>query len=645
MTSPEGGFLSSFFRYADLGHPLVPTGVQLLRFPQRRPCPSTRPLLRASGRAEGSRGGPVERLEALARSRGPLRRALTLLAVRLVETRGWERLGFARLRDYGVERLGLSARSLQDLAHVGRILSGLPAVSEALETGALTWTKVRLLCRVARPEDEVRWVSLARQLSARALAREVRSLDLQALGANPARAGPLPTDEDGSIEEPREAVRIPCAPSARGRWSHARRLAQRVAGEALPVWESMEAVAAEVASALPLEPSLAREVSELPWDAVRREPDVAADRDQPARSVPSSPSTRAAANGCAAQADRARPAASPFLSGLLAGLDSIDALELDARLRRAVALEQGLEARIAPLLLRVARDRLHHEAGYRSLDELARERLGLSPRRARMLLRLARAGEGMPLLARAWREGRLSWVKAHALVPVLALSKRFAGEWIARAERVTARRLEEDVDAALVLADEDPVAFEASGGVPGRLPEGRQAGAHSSGSEGEASPGPEAETRQLYWLAPRPAARFLRAVLCSVRRRVERETGRLPTPGEAFVAMLDHAIATWSLREGRLPASHRVHERDGWRCALPGCTSYRNLHDHHVVFRSRCGSNALDNRVTLCAWHHLRGVHGGLVRVNGRAPDGLVHSLPVGSYSAGEVALTVSRSG
>ena len=49
----------------------------------------------------------------------------------------------------------------------------------------------------------------------------------------------------------------------------------------------------------------------------------------------------------------------------------------------------------------------------------------------------------------------------------------------------------------------------------------------------------------------------------------------------------------------------------------------QNLHDHHIRFRSGGGSNDPANRVTLCAFHHLRGVHADRVRCVGRAPDGL----------------------
>jgi hypothetical protein len=46
-----------------------------------------------------------------------------------------------------------------------------------------------------------------------------------------------------------------------------------------------------------------------------------------------------------------------------------------------------------------------------------------------------------------------------------------------------------------------------------------------------------------------------------------------------------------------------------------------------VVFRSAGGADALENRTTLCAWHHLRGVHAGRLRCTGRAPDALRFEL------------------
>jgi 5-methylcytosine-specific restriction endonuclease McrA len=81
-------------------------------------------------------------------------------------------------------------------------------------------------------------------------------------------------------------------------------------------------------------------------------------------------------------------------------------------------------------------------------------------------------------------------------------------------------------------------------------------------------------------------------------------------------------------------------QRDGWRCTVPGCTSYRNLHAHHVVFRSAGGSDDAENLTTLCAAHHQRGVHGGgPLRITGRAPAALRFDLPLESFASGDVKL------
>jgi hypothetical protein len=60
---------------------------------------------------------------------------------------------------------------------------------------------------------------------------------------------------------------------------------------------------------------------------------------------------------------------------------------------------------------------------------------------------------------------------------------------------------------------------------------------------------------------------------------------------------------------------------------VPGCSARASLHDHHVVYRSRGGDHAWTNRVTICAAHHLHGIHGFRVRVQGVAPDDLTWEI------------------
>ena len=55
--------------------------------------------------------------------------------------------------------------------------------------------------------------------------------------------------------------------------------------------------------------------------------------------------------------------------------------------------------------------------------------------------------------------------------------------------------------------------------------------------------------------------------------------------------------------------------------------SRRELHDHHLKFRSLGGDETLGNRTTVCAAHHLRGIHMGRIRATGTAPSSITWEL------------------
>lgn len=95
--------------------------------------------------------------------------------------------------------------------------------------------------------------------------------------------------------------------------------------------------------------------------------------------------------------------------------------------------------------------------------------------------------------------------------------------------------------------------------------------------------------------------------------------------------MLAHVRDTW-----KAPPRHRdpIFERDGWQCRVPACSGRRHLHDHHIRFRSRGGDNRRTNRITVCAWHHLRAIHAGLVRGWGTAPDAIRWQLGLDGSSS-----------
>lgn len=96
----------------------------------------------------------------------------------------------------------------------------------------------------------------------------------------------------------------------------------------------------------------------------------------------------------------------------------------------------------------------------------------------------------------------------------------------------------------------------------------------------------------------------------------------VPADWQCLERLLSSFLDAWGVRTD--PAwrrQHRVFERDGWRCRVPGCSSRRNLQVHHVVFRSQGGGDEDANLAVLCAAHHLRGIHQGRLRC---------HSLPGG---------------
>jgi hypothetical protein len=536
----------------------------------------------------------------------------------MVESEAWERIGYARLSDYAAERLGLSARWVRSLALAGEAFRARPRLEKALGTGTLGWTKVRLLASLPRDEKPDDWIARARRVTTEQLSKMVRAVDRGSL--------------DRHMEDADEATsrsrwfEVRCSPEVRWKWYAARGAASRTAGRMLSLTDAAELIAAEVLSYLPVDERSDHETCDEA-DASWARPDEPVEMTVASEGADTGPW---------------RPCGE--LEMFLAGLEHADPFELDDRIRRVLSMEQRLDARIGPLLVRVWDGWAHRALGYSTREAYARERLGMDPTRARALVRLERAAAASESFAEAYRSGSLSAVKAGVLVPLVSVDPlgRFMEAWVAWAKRVTVRRLREDVEWALALEDTDPVAFRRSGGLP---PEVRESESDREIGAQRRDPGedtrPDQESCTVRFIGPADVVQLFRAVLCTVRRRLESDIGRLPTEGEALGAMLDHVLSCWRV-DAQAPKRHRVFERDGWQCAVPGCTSMQNLHDHHIRFRSAGGSNETANRVTLCAFHHLRGVHAARVRCFGRAPDGLTWQMGI---RAGAAPLVAYRSG
>jgi hypothetical protein len=477
-------------------------------------------------------------------------------------------LGFARLDDYARERLGLSGRELQSLASVVTRLDRLPLLRTAFRDGVLSWAQVRLLAPVATAATEAAWLARARGRTTRALEARVRA------------AAPGIDTDDESEAEPALHFRLRCARRVRRLWSETVELARRVAGAPLTQAQAAEAIAAEGLSALP--------ATDDAWPSLGAPPPV-----------PDPDEVRTGHVDWTA----VREALPADVAALAVGLDGLGAFALDERLQAAVRALRQIDWQTGRLLRVFLDRRLQRAFGYPSAARYIRERLGMSARKARALVALERKTWEAPAFGDAYRAGTLSAVRALAILPVVR--ETAAAAWVARAGEVTVRRLAEEVEWALVTGEPMPPAPDTALALTER--------------QMRARPDWEVEDAEIAFSAPASVVSIFRTAVLT-----------FAAPGGSFARgledLLHHARDTWR----GLPA-HRdpVFARDGWRCAVPACTARRALHDHHVVFRSAGGGNGRENRIAICAAHHLRGLHAGAVRASGTAPDALVWELGV----------------
>ncbi len=265
--------------------------------------------------------------------------------------------------------------------------------------------------------------------------------------------------------------------------------------------------------------------------------------------------------------------------------DGLTALEIDARLRTLARRRGERDAAFGWCAYAVRRSGLWRTAGFASFEHYCNERLGLSVRAVEQRAALEQQLWRKPAL-RAARDAGLSYER------VRLLSRLPDGEiaaWAGRAPGLTCVALR----AALDEADEAQMRA----------------------------------ARVLRAGVPEPTALLLQSAFRAVRA-VE---GRLLDDGRCLVVVARHFDDTWGahVKRGRT-LSQRVRDRDLERCQVPGC-SRRAVHAHHVWPRWRGGSDDPSNLVALCACHHLRGVHGGHLRVRGTAPDALVWEVRAGA--------------
>jgi HNH endonuclease len=258
---------------------------------------------------------------------------------------------------------------------------------------------------------------------------------------------------------------------------------------------------------------------------------------------------------------------------------------LDGRLRGLIEKRESWDELFGPLALHFVRKGLARQLGFANLGQYLKERLGMSRRAVEQRVWLEKRMEELPQLRHALEQGEVSYEKARLVAGVADFDS--VNQWIRRAAGQTCAELERSIDEA----------SDAQACARGRLEE-------------------------------RVPERVAELVDAALRAAGEGEEGPLDRAGRlAKVAM--HFVETWGpllLRRNTL--RRRILERDGWRCQVPGCTRPAS-HVHHVKLRSQGGGNEPENLISVCVVHHLRGIHRGLLRVSGTAPDHLVWEMGV----------------
>jgi hypothetical protein len=325
-----------------------------------------------------------------------------------------------------------------------------------------------------------------------------------------------------------------------------------------------------------------------------------------------------------------------------------DPFALDARLREAMQAIRTAEPRLGRLLHVLVDHQLYRVLGFSSMHHYVRERLGLSLRKAWALLKIEKTVRRAPAFAEAYARGTLSWVRALALLPVV--DRQTADDWIVRANTVTVRQLVDDVNWALNARDIHGAAT--SLGPPHLALFGpmvpassgtslEPAGCHETSSGLSVQIGAAAPRTGVPRIGNVPSASEVcdaeigfsgpASVVALVREALDAFAREGEPRWMTVERMLRRVVADWEAAP-----RHRdpIFTRDGWRCTVPACSGRRNLHGHHLRFRSRGGSNEQENRVAVCAAHHLHGIHRGVVRAWGVAPHAVHWELGVRTGAA-----------
>lgn len=263
------------------------------------------------------------------------------------------------------------------------------------------------------------------------------------------------------------------------------------------------------------------------------------------------------------------------------------------------------ESELIEVLQIIDQCRGYREAGYKSLFEYTTQALKLSESVAYNLITVARKSREIPVLQEKIKSCEISLSNARAIAPVLTRANQ--GKWLSAASTLSKRELEKEIvrehpelrlkDREKYIAEER---LELRIGVSEKLHQKLKRAQDLASSKNKKAASLEETLEALveaYLEKEDPLRKAER-----VWKSKEASPNKVPKSSRYIPAPLKHEIY---LRD----QAQCTHEQNGKRCS-----ERRWLDIHHILPRSRGGSDTPENLTTLCKGHHqvlhARGDHG-----------------------------------
>ena len=314
------------------------------------------------------------------------------------------------------------------------------------------------------------------------------------------------------------------------------------------------------------------------------------------------------------------------------GVSTLTNAELDEKLEDAVIQSQRSEKLVCCFLNEVRERGAFRDFGCSTIYDYAAQRFGFKERKTRYLLFLGRKVKELPQIREALKTGKLGWCKATRIASVATIHDETT--WLDSALSLSVseldRRIKDGTDRmASVLhffvTDEVRVLWE----------NGLETARRVAGVE--LSPSQAFE----YMIAEFLATWGVEADAEAPPHKTTPESTASPEMAEVVngeeVSSAAKSLPLFPFAEKIQIDAERdatgesfrrfILERDQWKCRYPGCNARKDLHVHHIVFRSQGGPNEAWNCVVLCHFHHTL-LHAGQIGLKGRAPYELEWTPP-----------------